>query len=154
MPKRGRRTEGRPLGLDPRAESTDPSLPAFLSRPLGAPVYHGFPILEDVEVDGFVFGMISDIEAAPDMTEGDAFVVAPDSSRAGLVWEVASQNYFQEVRGFEPHRWGVWAVAFPHPMSTRDNARLNLEAILPQLKEKWEAWREQYHPNTTGEDSG
>jgi hypothetical protein len=51
-------------------------------------VYHGFPVLPDVEVDGFRLGMISDWEAQP-ATEGDAFLIAPDGSRAGLVWEVA-----------------------------------------------------------------
>jgi hypothetical protein len=52
-----------------------------LARPPEAPVYHGFPILDDVEVDGFKFGMITDFEAEP-ASDGDAFAVAPDGKRA------------------------------------------------------------------------
>jgi hypothetical protein len=47
-------------------------------------VLHSFPILDDVEVDGFTFGVITDFEAEP-ASDGDAFVVAPGGSRAGLV---------------------------------------------------------------------
>ena len=67
--------DGRPLRLDPEATSANPNLPGFLARPEDAPVYHGFPILEDVEVDGFRLGMITDWEAEP-ADGGDAFVVA------------------------------------------------------------------------------
>lgn len=81
--------EGRPLPLDPEAASANRDLSGFLARPEGAPVYHGFPILEDVEVDGFRLGMITDWEAEP-ADSGDAFVVAPDDSRAGLVWEIGA----------------------------------------------------------------
>jgi hypothetical protein len=59
---------------------------AFIARPEDAPVYHGFVILEDVAVDGFTLGKITDWEADPCET-GDAFVIAPDGSRAGLVWK-------------------------------------------------------------------
>jgi hypothetical protein len=132
--------DGKPLRLDGDADSADAELPAFLARPEGAPVYHGFPILDDVQVDGFRLGMISDWEAEA-ATEGDAFVVAPDDSRAGLVWEVSPENRFQEVLGFEPGRWGVWGVTFPHAMDSRDGARRNLAHILPELRRKWEEWR-------------
>jgi len=56
------------------------------------------PILDDVEVDGFRLGMITDWETQPDVC-GDAFVVAPDGSQAGLVWEVIEPPCFQEVMG-------------------------------------------------------
>jgi hypothetical protein len=41
--ERAGRPVGRPLAVDRQAESADPGLPAFLARPPGAPVYHGFP---------------------------------------------------------------------------------------------------------------
>jgi hypothetical protein len=103
-------------------------------------VYHGFLILDDVEVDGFRLGMITDWEAVPDVL-GDAFVVAPDDSRCGLVWEVTNRDYFDEVMPPTDARWGVWAVAFPHTMQTREDARRNLAAILPRLREQWQSWR-------------
>lgn len=65
---------GRPLATDSDSISASNSLPAFLARPAGAPVYHGFKIRTDVVVDGFTLGMITDFEAEP-VTEGDAFVI-------------------------------------------------------------------------------
>ena len=79
-----RKPEGHLLALDPSADSTNPDLPGFLAPPSGAPVYHGFPVLDDVEVEGFRLGVISNWEAEPSMQDGDAFVVAPDNSRCGL----------------------------------------------------------------------
>jgi hypothetical protein len=87
---------GRPLAIDEQAESTDPVLQAFLSRPPGAPVYHGFPVIDGAEVDGFRLGMITDFLAEP-TDVGDAYVVAPDGSRVGLVWESGCASYFNEV---------------------------------------------------------
>lgn len=134
---------GRPLAIDASAESAQKDTPGFLARPAGAPVYHGFRTLDDVVVDGFTFGAITDFEAEP-CEEGDAFVIAPDGSRAGLVWRVSGDEEFQEVCPAAEDRWGVWAVAFPFPMSSRENARLNLQAILPKLKAEWQRWRHTY----------
>jgi hypothetical protein len=131
---------GRPLRVDPAAVSADPGLPAFIARPTGAPVYHGFPILEDVEVDGFRLGMITDFLSSPD-TEGDAFVVTPDKSRCGLVWESEVDcAYFNQVLAPEEDRWGVWAVGLPLPLTTIEDARLYLQALLPELRARWESW--------------
>src|SRR5262249_10632049 len=135
--------EGRPLAFDPDSVSAKSGLPAFIARPEGSPVYYGFMVLDDVVVEGFKLGKISDFEAEP-MNDGDGFVIAPDDSRCGLVWEVTNDSYFQEVCAQEPSRWGVWGVSFPHPMNNRENARRNLELILPKLKEKWLQWRESH----------
>jgi hypothetical protein len=134
---------GRPLAVDLAAESASAEVPGFLAKPSNFPVYHGFRLLNDVAADGFVLGMITDFEAA-ESEEGDAFVVAPDNSRAGLVWEVSDGQTFAEVCPPEAARWGVWAMSFPFKMTSRENARLNLEAILPRLKNKWEQWRREY----------
>ena len=75
-----RQPKGRPLAIDPGAPSASATQPAFVARPKGAPVYHGFVVLEDVNVDGFTLGAITDFEAEPTDT-GDAFVIAPDGSR-------------------------------------------------------------------------
>ncbi len=132
--------KARPLAVDAAARSDSENDPAFVARPAGAPVYYGFQILSDVEVDGFTFGKITDFEAEPSEV-GDAFVIARDNSRAGLVWEVSNDRYFKEVCPLEPERWGVWAVCFPHPMTSRGNVRRNLESVLRGLKKKWDEWR-------------
>ena len=135
--------QGRPLAIDDSAKSGSPTEPAFVARPEGAPVYHGFVVLDDVKVDGFTLGKITDWEAEPCET-GDAFVIAPDGSRAGLVWEVCDPPYFQEAMPIETTRWGVWGVGFVLPMISRDNARTNLESILPQLKFRWTEWQSRF----------
>ena len=131
---------GRPLATDATAASTSQSLPGFLAKPLGAPVYHGFRVLNDVVVDGFTLGVITDFEAEQ-TSEGDAFVIAPDDSRAGLVWEVSDGASIAMIQAETDDRWGVWAVRFPFPMTTRENARRNLAAIVPLLRTKWEIWQ-------------
>jgi hypothetical protein len=99
-----------------------------------------------VTVDGFTLGKITDWEAEP-CEAGDAFVIAPDGSRAGLVWEVCDPPYFQEVLSVEASRWGVWGVGFLLPMASRENARKNLESILPQLKFRWAEWNSKFKGN-------
>ncbi len=135
--------KGRPLAIDPNAVSAYPAEPAFVAPPKGSPVYYGFPVLEDVAVDGFTLGAITDFEAEA-CCEGDAFVVAPDGSRAGLVWEVTEPRYFQGVVPPEEGRWGVWGVSFQLPMTSRKNARMNLASILPDLKGRWMEWKKQF----------
>ena len=134
---------GRPIEFDPSAASGSQTEPGFLARTEGAPVYHGFQVLGDVSVDGFTFGKITDFETES-CNEGDAFVIAPDDSRAGLVWEVSDKLDFHEICPFEKDRWGVWGVSFPKAMTSHNNVRKNLESILPELKIRWEDWPRKY----------
>jgi len=138
--------KGGPIAVDRKASRASTTEPAFIAKPADAPVYHGFQVLEDVIVEGFMFGKITDFEAEPSQ-EGDAFIVAPDNTRAGLVWEVTDRVSVSQVISPEANRWGVWAVSFPFPMNCRQNAQRNLELILPILKEKWSEWRAMF-PNT------
>jgi hypothetical protein len=136
-----RETRGQPIALNPNAISTSAADPPFVSPPPGSPVYYGFQILHDVVVEGFTFGKITDFEAEA-CDYGDAFVVAPDDTRAGLVWEVGETPYFTQVLPPDPNRWGVWGVCFQYPMRSREDARRNLQAILPDLVEKWKNWKQ------------
>jgi hypothetical protein len=133
------RADGLPIKQDPEASSAS-NLPAFIDPPAGAPPYHGFSIWEEVQVEGFTFGVITDFEGTE--TEwGDAFVIAPDDSRAGLVWSISDTPYFDEVLPADEARWGVWAVGFDGPMKTKEDARRNLARIVPLLRKRWEQWR-------------
>ncbi len=118
---------GRPLAIDATAQSASPTEPAFIARPEGAPVYYGFVVLAKVTVDGF-------------------FVIAPDGGRAGLVWEVYDPPYFREIMPVEAGRGGVWGVGFGLPINSRENARRNLESILPEFKLRWAKWKSRFTP--------
>ena len=124
---------GKEILQDASADSTNPELPAFLARPVGAPVYHGFPIIEETETDGWRLGAITSFEDPHGCTEGDGFVVAPDGTRAGLVWDTGDFPTY-EISPPEPRRWGVYGVAFPKPV--RDVADLVdcFRAVLPDLR--------------------
>ena len=124
----------RELVLDPNAESASEDEPAFIAPPDGAPVYHGFAELDLPDIDGWRFG-----EITPFLGEemGDAFVIAPDGTPAGLVWEVGCGD-IQEISPPEPGRWGVYAVCLPEPNSSTDALQHNLRAILPALISAYE----------------
>ncbi len=105
---------------------------------------YGFVVLDDINVDGFAWqdhrlGSVA-------LRNGDAFVLAPDGSRAGLVWEVCDPPYFQETMRIEADRWGVRGVGFRLPMNSRENARRNLESILPELRLGWAEWKSRSDP--------
>ena len=126
--------------MDNDAASADPSAPPFVARPENAPVYHGFRMLKDVEVGGFHLGMITNFLAQPG-TAGDAFVVAPDGSRAGLVWEAeCDEPYITEVLPPSSERWGVWAVGLSIPLRSNADALTYLAALVPELRQRWMAW--------------
>jgi hypothetical protein len=57
------------------------------------------------------------------------------------VWQSGCAPYFEEVLAPDEARWGVWAVGLPLPMTTEDQARSYLAALLLQLKTRWESWR-------------
>jgi hypothetical protein len=103
-------------------------------------VYYGFRLLEGVVLDGFALGLISDSMVEP-TTHGDAFVVAPDGSRAGLIWEIAEQKYFETTSGPDARRFGVFSVGTPHGPTTTDEATMFLAEILPAVRREWERTR-------------
>ena len=110
-------------------------MPAFLARPAGAGVYHGFTVVEESRIDGWVFGAISDYEDANGCAWGDAFVIAPDGTRAGIVWQVGD---------FEPQvvcapgegRWGVYGFAYPTPIRTTADFVKMCHSFLPELQRR------------------
>lgn len=130
--------EGQTLRQDPTAQSASPDLPAFIARPEGSPAYYGFPLLPGSEKDGFVFGVISEPRGPQPASWGDAYVVAPDGSRAGIVWGMDGVET-NVILPPEVGRWGVYYFRFDHPVRSDADLILNLHAVLPRLKEFYAA---------------
>jgi hypothetical protein len=134
MTMKRERPEGKRILTDATAESASSDLPAFLARPKGAPVYHGFPIIEDTSTDGWRFGAISAFTDDPaGCTGGDGFVVTPDGSRAGIVWEVGNFET-HEICAPDSDRWGVYGIAFPRAVRGVPDLVECFRAVLPELK--------------------
>lgn len=132
--------KGKPLVLDSKAGSDRTGRPAFLSRPLGAPVYYGFPLIEETRTEDWCYGAITDfldLDRPEGCTFGDEYAQAPDGSRAGLVWAVGTYES-KELLGPEPERWGVYEVAFPRPIRTIEDLVYNFRHMLPWLQRVYE----------------
>jgi hypothetical protein len=125
------------LKLDESATTTSANLPACLSRPNGAAVYHGFNLVDETRTDGWCFGAITEFEDAEGCDWGDGFVVAPDGRRAGIVWEVGEGD-IPLVAPPEESRWGVYAVWFPRMVRTVDDLVFNFRQVLPELKKRYQ----------------
>jgi hypothetical protein len=124
---------------EPTAISANPDLPPFIARPEGAPVYYGFPLIEETRIDGWCFGAITDFlqpDRVDGCTWGDAFIEAPDGSRAGIVWDT-SVTGVEQISPPDPGRWGVWSVGFNRPIKTMDDLLFNLAEVLPLLQDRY-----------------
>jgi len=141
--------ERQQVRVDESAESAQPELPAFLAPPKNAPAYHGFPLLDGSELEGFKFGAITEPNGAEPASWGDAFVVAPDGSRAGIVWQ-AKGKPTPVVCAPSPGRWGVYAFRFTEPIRSEQDLVRNLHSVLPQLKAYYSAALINHPESTNG----
>lgn len=95
----------------------------------------GYP---KAEVDGFKIGMFvsyDDLE--------DARVQGLDGSIGTLIWESGAPSSFEV--GIPPHpqgRWGTYAVRLPLAMTTDEEAAEYLRALIPELRTRWQTWRQ------------
>jgi hypothetical protein len=123
----------KPLLLDPEAESAHGRLPAFVARPLHAPVYHGFPMVDESATDGWHLGAITDYADPNGCEFGDAYVVAPDGSRAGLVWQVG-EGVTEQILPPDSKRWGVYSIWFAQAIHTTRELVEAFRRVLPELQ--------------------
>jgi hypothetical protein len=79
------------------------------------PVYLGFLVVPETHTDGWGHGVIPEHEDPEGGTFGDAYVVAPDGSSAGIVREVGDEPLVQ-ILPPDSGRWGIYAVSFPRPV--------------------------------------
>jgi hypothetical protein len=106
----------------------------------GSSIYHGFVVVPETFTDGWCLGVITDFEDPAGCTGGDAFVVAPDGSRAGLLWEVGDAP-LEEMLPPDSAGWGAYAIGFPHPTRNVADLVTDFRAVLPQLRARHAAVR-------------
>ena len=97
--------------------------------------YEQFALVDEATTDGWRFGTITSFIG---QVWGDAFVEAPDGSRAGIVW-VSNAAPFTTLVTPDENRWGVYQVPFTVPMVETKDLVLNFRAVLPQLKDAYES---------------
>ena len=99
-------------------------------------VYSRFPLVPETELDGWVYGAITEFinpEYHPKGTpDGDGYIQAPDGSRAGLVWDVGKPR----VRTIDANTddWGLYHIWFPKPIRTVNDLRKGFLQVLPSLQ--------------------
>lgn len=130
--------KGQALRADDTAKSINPELPVFIARPTSAPIYYGFPLLSNSEADGFMFGTITEPKGSEPAEWGDAFVVAPNGSRAGIIWQTGDGEPYVVCEPSEG-RWGVYGFHFKGPITSDAELVAHLRSILPKLKEFYRA---------------
>src|ERR1051325_8891179 len=136
-PFRDIRIEKRLL-LDPDAEPAVPGTPAFAARPAKAKPYHGFPLIEATRCEGYCFGAVTDFldsDSDDGCTIGDAFVEAPDGTRAGLVWSVEPEAGDAQLAVPDTLRWGVYFFSVLTPIGSEDDMVRAFAAMVPVLKQ-------------------
>ena len=125
--------QGTQLKLDDAAAIASPDLPDFLAKPDGAHAYHRFPLVPETMTDGWCLGAITEYEDPDGCDSGDAYVVAPDGSRAGLVWDVGTGK-IGEICPPDKSRWGIYQVWFKRPVRTTDDLVAAFRTVLPELQ--------------------
>lgn len=97
-------------------------------------IYHGYPVISATACNGWYFGALSDSETGAILdTSGDGYVVAPDGSRADLLWQIGFGDLTQ-VLPPDAERWGVYAVWFPKPITTVEDLVFGFRFALPDLQ--------------------
>ena len=127
--------------LDENVELNDPSKPPFISAPPGSKPYFGHPLLEETRTDGWCLGIVTDPfepDCAEGCTIGDAFVEAPDGSRAGLVWTVEPTPRFAVLCEPDGERWGVFHFSVLRPITTMEDLQEAFVVMVPALEMLYE----------------
>ena len=121
------------LRLDNDTDFATQANSKYHAKPEGVTVYHEFPLVIETMTEVWCLGVITEYIDPDGCSYGDAFVVAPDGSRAGLVWDVGREDVL-EISAPDETRWGVYQVWFSRPIRTTDDLVVCFREALPQLK--------------------
>jgi hypothetical protein len=128
--------KGKKILPDPSAGPKGQNSQAFVAQSMGKPLYQSFPVVAESETDGWMYGAITDHKSEDGITYGNGYVIAPDGSQAGIIWDLASPD-FSQIYAPEEIRWGVYGVRFQRPVKSVEDIVYNFRAMLPKLKEQY-----------------
>jgi hypothetical protein len=92
--------------------------------------YASWPFVEGIEIDGWRFGSAMSYS---DQSWGDAFVEAPDGSRAGIVG-VIRDGPIKQLIPPDQGRWGVYEIPFKRAMRNSEDLMSNFKSVLGSLQ--------------------
>jgi hypothetical protein len=93
--------------------------------------YDKWPVIEEATSCGWRFGALMKFAGEK---WGDAFVEAPNGTRAGIIW-VMREGPVKMLVAPDSERWGVYDVPFSREMQSIGDVVLNFHAVLPALQE-------------------
>jgi hypothetical protein len=105
------------------------------ARSPGDPDSDDFVLVPETCTEGWCLGSVTNFEIPEGCEGGLVVVIAPDGSRAGLLWEVGAEP-LEEILPPDEKGWGLYSISFPHPTRTVEDLVLAFRAVLPQLKAK------------------
>jgi hypothetical protein len=95
-----------------------------------------FVLVPETSTEGWCLGSNTNFEIPEGCDGGLVVVIAPNGSRAALLWEVGSEP-LEEILPPDEKGWGFYSVSFPHPTRTVEDLVSAFRAVLPQLKAKY-----------------
>ena len=108
-----------------------------LKKKMKPTICSSFDLIEESMTEGWRIGAITEYLEENACLDGDAFVEAPDGSRAFVFWETGIGKTVTDARAGS-NNWGVYNVFVPKPVKTTEDFIENFRSILPELKELYD----------------
>ncbi len=103
--------------------------------------YEQFPLVEETNTDGWIYGAITKFIEPNGCDGGDGFVQTTYGSRAGLDWKVG-RGELRIISGPYNGECGIFEVYFPKMVFTVQDLVDNFRYVLPAVKHQYELYKE------------
>ena len=90
--------------------------------------------------DGWAMESFGSIDPVKGSSQGNGYVVAPDGSRAAIMWRVG-EGANLEYQPQDSDLWAIYKISFPKPVFNAPDLAANFGRILPDLRARYEVRR-------------
>ena len=87
--------------------------------------------------DGWVMESFGSFDQIKGSWQGTGYVVAPDGSRAGIMWSVG-EGANLEYQPQDSDLWAIYKISFPKPVFNAADLAANFGRVLPDLRARYE----------------